>query len=508
MGGPGSGRLNKTDSFIKHNVAQRTDAPFDSVSGAVASIGEEVLVLPNHSGIAVHPEFNKAVDDKISEIDLSAYVLKAGDTMTGDLILSGAALTVQGLSSLDGGAEIGSGQELVVEDAGDIIASVDILMNTSNGIYFNANTTRMYQDGTNFIVRTDNSGSGDRQFHIERSTSPVLALRSRDSSINEGDNIGTIQFRGNEGAEVGARIWAEGGDSWSSSSARQPGNLYIGVNDDSSSDESLTPKMTFHWEDGIMVGDTMKFNNDNRKLFFGAGNDASIYYDGTDMILDPQEVGSGLVVINDSGLVAGNGQVAGDEGSSLPFHLDITGTGHSIPSNFNSNAVAGYFTRLDNNMGIALGSDATHSAIVYFGDIDDFDAGRMQYINSTDSFRFVVDDKAGATGPGNGRILLEMGLSSGGVQQQNITIGAAQEGDVHLQFRAGTNTGELRWMEDEDYFEFQDEVRFIDDVVLVSRTDANRGSAGVAGRIIFNTDDGQLNIDDGTNWTLPDGTTT
>jgi len=25
---------------------------------------------------------------------------------------------------------------------------------------------------------------------------------------------------------------------------------------------------------------------------------------------------------------------------------------------------------------------------------------------------------------------------------------------------------------------------------------------------IFNTDDGQLNIDDGTNWTLPDGSTT
>jgi hypothetical protein len=39
-------------------------------------------------------------------------------------------------------------------------------------------------------------------------------------------------------------------------------------------------------------------------------------------------------------------------------------------------------------------------------------------------------------------------------------------------------------------------------------TDANRGAAGTAGRIIFNSDDGQLNIDDGTNWTLPDGTTT
>jgi len=40
------------------------------------------------------------------------------------------------------------------------------------------------------------------------------------------------------------------------------------------------------------------------------------------------------------------------------------------------------------------------------------------------------------------------------------------------------------------------------------RTDATRGAAGTAGRVVFNSDDGALNIDDGTNWTLPDGTTT
>jgi len=43
---------------------------------------------------------------------------------------------------------------------------------------------------------------------------------------------------------------------------------------------------------------------------------------------------------------------------------------------------------------------------------------------------------------------------------------------------------------------------------LPTNTNAGRGAAGTAGRVFFNTDDGQLNIDDGTNWTLPDGTTT
>jgi hypothetical protein len=38
--------------------------------------------------------------------------------------------------------------------------------------------------------------------------------------------------------------------------------------------------------------------------------------------------------------------------------------------------------------------------------------------------------------------------------------------------------------------------------------DSNRGDAGNAGRIIFNTDDNQVNIDNGTDWTLSDGTTT
>jgi hypothetical protein len=44
--------------------------------------------------------------------------------------------------------------------------------------------------------------------------------------------------------------------------------------------------------------------------------------------------------------------------------------------------------------------------------------------------------------------------------------------------------------------------------IFPTYTDATRGDAGTVGRVIYNSDDAQLNIDDGTNWTLPDGTTT
>ena len=39
-------------------------------------------------------------------------------------------------------------------------------------------------------------------------------------------------------------------------------------------------------------------------------------------------------------------------------------------------------------------------------------------------------------------------------------------------------------------------------------TDGTRPTAGIAGRIIYNTTDGKLNIDTGAGWTLPDGTAT
>lgn len=39
-------------------------------------------------------------------------------------------------------------------------------------------------------------------------------------------------------------------------------------------------------------------------------------------------------------------------------------------------------------------------------------------------------------------------------------------------------------------------------------SDATRPASGTAGRVIFNTTDGNLNIDNGTNWILPDGTIT
>jgi len=46
-----------------------------------------------------------------------------------------------------------------------------------------------------------------------------------------------------------------------------------------------------------LTGTSMKLPNDNAKLYFGAADDASITYNGTDMVINPREVGSGKVNI-------------------------------------------------------------------------------------------------------------------------------------------------------------------------------------------------------------------
>lgn len=81
--------------------------------------------------------------------------------------------------------------------------------------------------------------------------------------------------------------------------------------------------------------------------------------------------------------------------------------------------------------------------------------------------------------------LLQMGVVAGG------TLGAG------IDIEAVSGTIEL------DFF-----LNPTKQFVVETFTNAGRPSPGNQGRIIFNSNDGQLNIDDGTNWTLPDGTVT
>jgi hypothetical protein len=77
---------------------------------------------------------------------------------------------------------------------------------------------------------------------------------------------------------------------------------------------------------------------DSDKILFGTGNDAAIYYTGANLIIDPKEVGTGVVDLNGGSLettgratlselvVDGNGLVA-----NLPSYVDKVGVGTNTP---------------------------------------------------------------------------------------------------------------------------------------------------------------------------------
>ena len=74
---------------------------------------------------------------------------------------------------------------------------------------------------------------------------------------------------------------------------------------------------------------------------------------------------------------------------------------------------------------------------------------------------------------------------------------------------SGNTTGDVRFVIGTRYLVYWDgtawQVPFVTFPVF---NNTNRPAAATAGRAIYNTDDNTINLDDGTNWRLPDGTIT
>jgi hypothetical protein len=68
MGGKGSGRKDRTTELLSNTTVQKFNP--------IGTSGNSELILPNHSGISIHPEM----------LGAKGFVKKTGDTMTGNLI--------------------------------------------------------------------------------------------------------------------------------------------------------------------------------------------------------------------------------------------------------------------------------------------------------------------------------------------------------------------------------------------------------------------------------------
>ncbi len=105
------------------------------------------------------------------------------------------------------------------------------------------------------------------------------------------------------------------------------------------------------------LGGTVKLQADNQKLLFGAGDDASIYYDGTNMVINPKEVGTGYLDI------LGNLDLDNTTYASQYGVITKNGTRFIHDFNYGDNGTvttAGYNTFIGYNAGnFTMGSTAT-----------------------------------------------------------------------------------------------------------------------------------------------------
>ena len=178
----------------------------------------------------------------------------------------------------------------------------------SYGLYIDAqsnstsNNYAIYSDGGKSYF-AGNIGIGinapDNELHLKATLNPELEIEFTDAG-----SYGGVRFD-NDNNQVG---WYYGG-STNTLNASALGLYNWG-----------TSKYLFK----LLESGNVHLNGDNYKLYFGAGQDASIYYDGTDMIISPADVGSGSVVVQNDGAVGL--RIKDSSSTEVPFIDFVQGT--------------------------------------------------------------------------------------------------------------------------------------------------------------------------------------
>ncbi len=120
---------------------------------------------------------------------------------------------------------------------------------------------------------------------------------------------------------------------------------------------------------------------DNQTLAFGGDSDATILYDGTNLIVEPDAVGSGDMAIG-AKLTVNNTSIL--EGT---VHAHTASAGTVVASTSADEIVA----ENSGSGGISILTPNSNEGALYFGDPDDNDVGGLAYDHSTDLLQFRVN---------------------------------------------------------------------------------------------------------------------
>jgi hypothetical protein len=191
--------------------------------------------------------------------------------------------------------------------------------------------------GAGFVVRSTSGGNKDWYVTTSDVVQDQIASWIKFSSLTETNDIG-LMLRGKYAGTVGESIDSrplyfpthyfdttyrlEGAMLKAYRDSATPGDYYLGISTGITATQTVKHKF-------FSNGDVLLGTSDSIKTFWGAGKDMSLYYDGTNAIVNPKEVGTGYLNIKGTVLVD---DYLYEDGTFAEIYVADGSTAQSIPT--------------------------------------------------------------------------------------------------------------------------------------------------------------------------------
>ena len=299
--------------------------------GSNKTLEELRITTKTASGTAQHGKISFHIDEvNIGNINDDGITLESGKVLTGNVTgnASGTAATVT------------SGTQAAITTCANLTTVGTVTTGTWSGVIDGSATMTLGSDATGDIYYRDASG------FLERLASGA------DGYVLTGTGAGSIP------------AWESlpsSGISWDGSTANGVATYKDG--DEATVESNLTfDGSTLAVTGGMTLSSTSTISgdmtfNDNVKVTLGTGGDADLYYDGTDVVLDPSVAGTGNFVVQ----VASSG---------------------ADPN------VKGLMVENSSSAAMTIGTGSTSEGMLHFADSEAANSGRIVYAHNENDMYF------------------------------------------------------------------------------------------------------------------------